>query len=286
LQQHSRYWSSPVAEANRLQRQRTSTPTPTDTPEVAAEKWRAKHDVDYRRDWVSIAGLFPLKAGINTAGSAPTSDVVLPASVPATVGRFVLNGKSVRFEPDPGAVVQLKDKPVAAPIELKDDSGRDSDDLVIGDVRVVVHVSGDTRSLRVRDPNGPLAKGFLGFTWFPIDERYRVVGRFIPDGTPKTMRVPNTYGDIDDYKTEGVVEFTLLGQVLRLRPFTTRPKRFYFVFRDESSGTRRMRPRASSIQICSTTAQPCWISILPTIRRARSIRTPRVRFLCARTACR
>ena len=214
----------------------TPTPTPTDTPEVAAEKWRAKHDVDYRRDWVSIAGLFPLKAGINTAGSAPTSDVVLPASVPATVGRFVLNGKSVRFEPAPGAVVQLKDKPVAAPIDLKDDSGRDSDDLVIGDVRVVVHVSGDTRSLRVRDPNGPLAKGFLGFTWFPIDERYRVVGRFIPDGAPKTMRVPNTYGDIDDYKTEGVVEFTLLGQVLRLRPFTTRPKRFYFVFRDESSG--------------------------------------------------
>ena len=122
------------------------------------------------------------------------------------------------------------------PIDLKDDSGRDSDELVVGSVRVVVHVSGDTRSLRVRDPNGPLAKGFLGFTWFPIDARYRVVGRFIPDRTPNTMRVPNTYGDIDDYKTEGVVEFTLLGQVLRLRPFTTRPKRFYFVFRDASGG--------------------------------------------------
>lgn len=212
------------------------TPTPTDTPEVAAEKWRVKHDVDYRRDWVSIAGLFPLKAGINTAGSAATSDIVLPASVPATIGRFVLSGKSVRFEPVPGAVVTLKDKPVAAPIDLKDDSGRDSDELVIGSVRVVVHVSGDTRSLRVRDPNGPLAKGFRGFTWFPIDARYRVVGRFIPDQTPNTMKVPNTYGDIDDYKTEGVVEFTLLGQVLRLRPFTTRPKRFYFVFRDASGG--------------------------------------------------
>jgi uncharacterized protein (DUF1684 family) len=29
---------------------------------------------------------------------------------------------------------------------------------------------------------------------------------------------------------------TLRGQTLRLRPFTTRPKRFYFVFRDASSG--------------------------------------------------
>ena len=46
----------------------------------------------------------------------------------------------------------------------------------------------------------------------------------------------NTYGDVDQYTTEGVVEFTLLGQTLRLRPFTTRPKRFYFVFKDASSG--------------------------------------------------
>jgi uncharacterized protein (DUF1684 family) len=33
-----------------------------------------------------------------------------------------------------------------------------------------------------------------------------------------------------------VVEFSLGDQTLRLRPFTTRPKRFYFVFRDASAG--------------------------------------------------
>jgi uncharacterized protein len=33
-----------------------------------------------------------------------------------------------------------------------------------------------------------------------------------------------------------VVEFMLNGQTLRLRPFTTRPRRFYFVFKDASSG--------------------------------------------------
>jgi uncharacterized protein (DUF1684 family) len=50
------------------------------------------------------------------------------------------------------------------------------------------------------------------------------------------LQVVNTYGDVDDYKSEGVVEFTIAGQTVRLRPFTTRPKRFYFVFRDASSG--------------------------------------------------
>ena len=50
------------------------------------------------------------------------------------------------------------------------------------------------------------------------------------------MTVQNTFGDMDTYATEGVIEFTLQGQTLRLRPFTTRPKRFYIVFRDASAG--------------------------------------------------
>ncbi len=208
-----------------------------DTPTQIAEKWRAKHEVDYRRDWVTIAGLHPLKQGINTAGSAPANAIQLPASTPATLGRFVVAGVRVRFEPAPGAPVLLRDQPVTQAIDLKDDGGTGADTLAVGDVRLVVHVSGGaSRSLRVRDPNGPLAKGFLGFTWFPIDEHYRVIGRFIKDAAPRPMKVLNTFGDVDEYNTEGVVEFELLGQTLQLRPFTTRPKRFYFVFRDASGG--------------------------------------------------
>jgi len=215
----------------------TSTPTPiADTPVQITEKWRAKHETDYRRDWVSIAGLHPLKDGANTAGSATKNDIVLPESLPPRLGTFVLNAGKVRFQPEKNAPVRLKDQPVTDAIDLKDDGATGADELTVGDVRLVIHLSGTTRSLRVRDPNGPLAKGFLGFAWFPIDLQYRVVGRFIKDAEPKPMRVPNTLGDLDEYKTEGVVEFQLGGQTLRLRPFTTRPKRFYFVFRDASSG--------------------------------------------------
>jgi uncharacterized protein len=203
---------------------------------AATNAWRAKHEADYRRDWASIAGLHPLKPGVNAAGSAPTNDVVLPASVPATLGTFTVTGTAVRFEPARGAAVLKKDQPVIGPIDLRDDSAPGADELVTGSVRLVVHVSGEARSLRVKDPDGPLAKGFLGFTWFPIDLQYRVVGRFRPDAEPRKIPVVNTFGDVDTYTTEGVVEFTLLGRTLRLRPFTTRPKRFYFVFKDVSSG--------------------------------------------------
>lgn len=201
------------------------------------EAWRAKHEADYRREWSTIAGLHFLDEGAHTAGSAPTNQIVLPPSVPATLGKFVLEGESVRFEPEAGTDVRLRGQAVSTPVVLRDDGTPEADELLLGEVRMVIHRSGPRKTLRVWDPNGPLAKEFQGFRWFDIQPEYRVVGRFIPDASPRVARVVNTFGDLDEYTTEGVVEFTLNGTTLRLRPFTTRPKRFYFVFRDASSGS-------------------------------------------------
>jgi uncharacterized protein len=213
--------------------------TPAPEPEAAVaetEAWRAKHESDYRREWVTIAGLHFLHEGVQTAGSDKGNDVVLPASAPPMLGRFVVAGTAVRFEPAPQASVTFAGAPLTAPVLLKDDGNPKADELVAGSVKIAVHVSGDRRSLRVWDPEGPLARGFKGFTWFPIQSDYRVTGRFIPDAAPRTLQVVNTLGDMDTFTTEGVVEFALEGRTLRLRPFTTRPKRFYFVFKDASSG--------------------------------------------------
>ena len=200
---------------------------PAPEPEAAqvtkeAEAWRAKHEADYRRDWVTIAGLHFLHEGAQTAGSDKANDIVLPPSAPATLGRVIVEGTTVRFEPAQGAPVDLAGTRVTAPVVLKDDSGT-ADELTTGTVKIAVHVSGERRSLRVWDPDGPLARGFKGFTWFPIQTAYHVTGKFIPDPEPRTLRVINTFNDLDTFTTQGVVEFTLNGQTLRLRPFTTRP---------------------------------------------------------------
>ena len=201
------------------------------------EAWRAKHEADYRRDWVSIDGLFFLKPGENRAGSLASNDVVLSQALPPSVGVFILDNGRVRFVPAAGVAVTRDNRPVAETIELKsDDLPGPPEELVVNGVRLVVHRSGERLALRVRDANGAQARTFLGFRWFPIDATYRVTGRFIPDAAPRQVQIPNLLGDLDTYTTEGVVEFTLLGTTMRLRPMTTRPKRFYFVLRDASSG--------------------------------------------------
>jgi uncharacterized protein (DUF1684 family) len=200
------------------------------------EAWRAKHEADYTRDYVPLAGLAFLKDGVNTAGSGTSSQVVLPRRLPASVGRFVNQGGRVTFEPA-AAGVTLNGKAVEKPIALRSDGDTDGPDrLGIGDVSFWVHTSGDRLAIRIHDPQSTVAKAFAGYRWFPIDEKYRVVGRFIKDAAPREVKIPTLVGDYDLYRTEGVVEFMLLGQTIRMRPMTTRPGRLYFIFRDGTSG--------------------------------------------------
>src|SRR5207249_570557 len=118
-------------------------------------------------------------------------------------------GKKVRFEPWPGANVNLNAHPMtgAATLRSDDEATEQPDELSIGDVALWVHISGDRPTIRMRDPNGDAARSFGGFRWFPIDDRYRITGRFIKDPAPHDVHAPNQLGDEDTMTTEGVVEF-------------------------------------------------------------------------------
>jgi uncharacterized protein (DUF1684 family) len=199
------------------------------------EAWRLQHEDSYRRNWVTIEGLHFLKAGTQTAGSAPDNDVVLAARLPPRLGTFTLASNEVTFDPEPGAPITINGK-AASSMKLRGDATDEPHVIEANGATVVMHRSGARVSLRVRDPNGERALLFEGFEWFPISPDYRVLGRFIADEKPRNLPVVNTFGDVDTYETKGIVEFTLNGQTLRLRPFTTDSGRFYFVFNDASSG--------------------------------------------------
>ena len=218
--------------------QRAADPTVAwnDAVVMEIEAWRAGHEDSYTHNWATIEGLHFLKQGAQSAGSAPDNDVVLIASLPEHLGSFTVAADEVTFEPEPGAPITINGKPAASATVLRDDGAEEEDVIESNGASVVVHRSGKRISLRVKDANGERARSFQGFDWFPISRDYRVLGRFIPDAKPRDMQVVNTFGDIDTYQSEGVVEFELNGQMLSLRPFTTEPKRFYFVFNDASSG--------------------------------------------------
>jgi uncharacterized protein (DUF1684 family) len=206
------------------------------------EQFRTKHEADYRRDYVTLAGLFSLHDGVNTVGSAATNAIILPRPTPGSVGRLIVTAGRVRFEPakavppEGAPYVTLKGQRVTAAIDLTSDEKGPADELAVGGVTLWVHMSGDRRTIRIRDVNGAPAKAFEGFHWFPIESAYRVTARFIKDPAPHEVKIPNQLGDDETYTTEGIVEFTVDGKKVTMRPMTTRPGRLYFIFRDGTSG--------------------------------------------------
>src|ERR1700692_4847591 len=70
------------------------------------ERWRSEREAGLKADngWLTVAGLFWLKAGVNSAGSADNSAIALPR-VASHVGDFGFHGGKTTFRADPGASV-------------------------------------------------------------------------------------------------------------------------------------------------------------------------------------
>src|SRR5882762_4010790 len=72
--------------------------------------WQAKRreSIAGTNGWTTLVGRYWLAEGTNCAGADPTSQVVLPRDrVAASIGAFVRQGRSVRFQAAPGVVATV-----------------------------------------------------------------------------------------------------------------------------------------------------------------------------------
>jgi len=215
---------------------------------AATEAWRTKRAADLVKPdgWLTVAGLSFLQPGVNTIGTDPASDIVLPANAaPATVGRLTLEQGRVWLDLASGVQAKANDQAVTGRTELRlanSAERRPADRIAVGRVIFHLHHSGDRVAVRLRDPESPLLKHFAGLRWFPIDPAWRITGRFVPYDAPRTVTVQNVLGDTEDSISPGEVEFTANGQTLRLVAFKA-GERLSFVFRDATAGVDTYRIR-------------------------------------------
>ncbi len=181
------------------------------------ETWRQEMDVQMQAPgpggWLAIVGMYPLKEGINTLGSAPDSDVILPTHTPKRLG-------TIDFHEQHGTLTVTTDDPVLVDgIETKQAKLRNHYEPGGMSVVQVQQVSfgimqwaSDPYNIRVWDANSPKRLHFTGRVWFPIDPSYRVQGRFKPYPNHKQMTVDHTGGQTQELINIGQVEFELQGQ--------------------------------------------------------------------------
>jgi len=204
--------------------------------EKQQQAWRTDREEKLKADdgWLTVAGLFWMREGLNEVGSAPTNDIVLPsAGAPARLGSFELSGEKIILRVEDNLPVLIDGRPVRE-TELKI-TANSSKPIVYGDLSLIVLKRGEKYGLRFKDRNSVARRNFTGLRWYPAKEEYRVTARFIPYETPREVPIINILGDIEKYNSPGLLRFTLKGQEYTLEPVAVGEKRLFIIFRDLTS---------------------------------------------------
>lgn len=208
-----------------------------DSYEKTIQTWRAEREVGLKADegWLTVSGLFWLREGLNDFGAAPTNDIVLPhGSAPDRIGSFELNSGKVTLRVANGASVTVNGKS-AHELEVRSDAVGKPDLIKAGELSFILLKRGERFGIRLKDKNSRARREFTGLRWYPVKESYRVSAQFISYEQPKEVPIINIIGDIDKYKSPGLLKFKLNGQEYTLEPVMSGSERLFIIFRDLTS---------------------------------------------------
>ena len=206
--------------------------------EQTQQTWRAEREAKLKADdgWLTVTGLFWLREGANEFGADPGNDIVLTAAgAPARIGTFDLQAGKVTLRVASGVDARLGDRPVRE-AELQPDAAKPAEILRVGDLSFLLLKRGARFGIRLKDRNSAARREFTGLQWFPARDAYRVTAEFLPYAEPKEVPILNIIGDIEIYKSPGLLRFTIDGREQTLEPVMTGGGRLFLIFRDQTSG--------------------------------------------------
>jgi uncharacterized protein (DUF1684 family) len=197
------------------------------------EKWKAEQTEDLKQNWLPLAGLFWLKPGANSFGTASDNAVVFPKG-PAHAGEFELAGKDVTLKLLAGTQATLAGKPMtAATAALDADVSGHASMIEMGSLQFHVIVRGERVGIRLKDTESASVKSFHGLMFYPLDMNYRVTATWVPADEKKTIEIPNVLGDVSSSPVAGTAVFKINGQEVRLTDLGGKPEKgLFFVFND------------------------------------------------------
>jgi len=181
--------------------------------EKSVLEWRANDDAYLRREnsWLALAGLFWLKPGRNTVGSDPSSDVLLPARAPASLGFFDFDGEAVRLQVADGFAVKINGQ---APDQAKLKNSKDASPsfITLDDLRMVVHQHAGGYAIRLWDNRREERRNPQVREWFPINRKYRFEAGYMHLDQPVKTMLPNIFGETEEWLLTGRLSFDWDGQ--------------------------------------------------------------------------
>ena len=199
------------------------------------QSWR-KDRIDRLKtanSWPSLVGLFWLKEGENTFGSAQDNDLVFPEKAAANMGSFFLENDSVYIKVNDGVEITHEGQAVEKQgMAYKEAS------------TVLYHKSlnwnvlrrNDKIGIRLRDTLSESRQNFSHIDTYPIDQAWELVGNFVPFEPPRMQKVKNVLGMEIELAIEGTIFFEKDGEQYSMITLDGGPEEFFMIFADATTG--------------------------------------------------
>lgn len=202
------------------------------------EKWRSDEEADLKKEtgWLTVAGLFWLKEGINTVGAGPDFDVRLTDNFKkGKFGEIDFKSGVANLKVEDGVESQGDGKGITTTIQLVSDEKGKPTEIRAGSQTFYLIKREDRFGIRLKDSQSKARLAFKGQHWFPIDESYKVIARFEAFPEAKEVMVPNVLGGKFKMKSPGTLKFALKGKEYSLQPVEEDDGKLFIIFSDKSN---------------------------------------------------
>lgn len=189
--------------------------------------------------YLTQVGLFWIREGSYSIGSAADSDIRLPASAPANVGDLTLTadgpvmrvaeGVEVLTAAEDGSALQVTEMP------MPPDTSGEVAMATLGSIAWSVIERGGKLAVRVRDFEHPWVDSFGPLPYYDVNSKWRVDAKLYRYDEPRVITVNTVIEGFQQNPTSpGVVRFEVDGIEYELEPQLV-GERLFFVFGDQTN---------------------------------------------------
>lgn len=202
----------------------------------AIEAWRAsRHERLQQPDgWLTLVGLEWLEPGETRIGSAAGNDVQLSGG-PDYWGSVVLQNDRLNFNNLDPERVKINGEALSNAGLVPDTEGVPT--VISSDTLSINIIFRESYALRIKDSQAKALKNFKGVDNFPIDESWRIEGRFIVAAEGAVLEITNVLGQVYESPVFGTFEFERDGKTHKLLGLGTKEsENLWFIFADRTTG--------------------------------------------------
>ena len=187
-----------------------------------------------KNGWLNLAGLYWLKPGNNTFGSATTNALVFKhKNMPAILGKFKVAETRVSFEFD--KAVSKFPNDYSEEVVLFDATSKTDTSIQFNQFVWSIIIREDKIGVRFRDLKNPALMAFKGNKRFAIDEKWNLQAKLLPPN-PSGLFITNVLGQTTAQDYAGKISFEYQGKNYVLDAISEGPGDLFVVFGDPTNG--------------------------------------------------